>query len=367
MGLQPTASNTALLLQCGRPFSKDVEIEREPPGEAANYGSALHYYLANKGTPAEACAKYNVPGCEQEIIRHGEQVRVALDAWLASSDLTSGEGLEPLIIEREKSYAVSLSRDCEGNADYDVRGETAFEEDTHTYPSLHPFQIAGTVDLLITVRRARLYQTVRIVGDYKTGQYGTFHKPAAIPQMQSLALMTGAAHALIIHCPRNAPVTIFCEPITLFVKDKETLLRALERVDDGSLRPGPACQYCPAKRSCPAFMSDVVKETNSLMRVATGAAPLTDPRDKGALHMFLTRFAALEKRARELLRSDVEAGEVIQRPDGKILTMIDKVYSNLSQASIRRALPGQAGEDMIKTLRDAGCIDEGVRTEMHAK
>src|ERR1700742_1591080 len=53
MGLQPSASKTDLLLQCGRPFADDTEIEPRPAGADARYGSAVHLLQARNLAPKD--------------------------------------------------------------------------------------------------------------------------------------------------------------------------------------------------------------------------------------------------------------------------------------------------------------------------
>lgn len=266
-----------------------------------------------------------------------------LTRWLAD------EGLS--IVSVEKSLAT------------DLRGpvrECVFHEEGHIYETVEG-EIAGTYDLL-AAGGDRL-----VVLDYKTGDWGNWLYPSKLPQLLTLALMTDATEVAVMHAPRDLPPVIYCEPLEgdAIELHRTALNYAMGRINDGSLRPGPECAYCPAKISCPAKDSSLVKRGTALVHSYVEGGLRADV-SLGDAHLFLQEFARLEKRLRETIKDRVMAGEEIYRRDGKKLRMVDKNYRNLSMASIIRALGKEEGEKLIAELEEKRCVESGTRKELHA-
>ena len=114
MGIQPSASRTALLLACPRPFDEEVEEGPDLPGEPARYGSAFHAVLAeclrgkhkmpfekSAGYAREidkAVAAYDVKAATHELAGHVKSSAGVLRNWLTR------EKLEVAVVEQ--AYAV---------------------------------------------------------------------------------------------------------------------------------------------------------------------------------------------------------------------------------------------------------------------
>lgn len=357
MSLPTSASSAALLLACARPFSPDIETEKDTPTVPMRYGSAFHLLLSGAlgdGLAAAglACDKYDVAPYEQELDAHVSKAREALNRWL------SGEnefGVPFTVFAREKpaawDYVTRTSR-------FDV----AFDEAEHTYES-NLFELVGTADLVADSG------SFRVVFDYKTGDYGDFTRPDLIPQMRALALIWDADVVAILHAPRNAPVIIYTAKFDSSKREKAAadFTNAMMRIGDGSMRPGEWCKRCPARLTCPTNNAELVKESNMLLRIATGSNPLVNPVDKGALNQFLQIFEGLRKQAKEALKNDVKAGEVIVQPNGKTLTMVTKVVSRFSKERVYKALGKEAGDAKLAELKALGCIEECEEESMVAK
>ena len=364
MSLQITASKTALFLGCQRPFDPEVEIVKEDAGEAANYGNAFHESLEAVVTraerrEAEALKKWNV-NCEAaELAAHVDRAYDCLVKWMAGDNVFEEKFRA---VDTEKHLATAI-RSMKGKIGVKSR-ECAFDEAEHHY-DLRKKEIGGTYDLLIRAESGR-----ECVIDYKSGDWGDFQSPAALPQMRTLALQTGADCVAILHAPRNLPAVMYAEEIdsTTIAEHARAMVAARRRIGDGSLRPGPHCKYCEARSSCPAKDGELLIRTNALVtRVIGSSTDLSMPLDKGKFHMLLGELDKLSKRARDEMKNDVLAGEVIERPDGKCLVIEERSYERLSKASVVEALGQREGEKMLIQLRKKGCLTTDTRKEMHAR
>lgn len=353
MGLQPTASRTALLLQCSRPFADDVEIPPESVGEAAEYGTLFHSFLYNLVFPRKPLT-FSVPReWDRELDRHSRLAYRSLKQWMKTEGLRKVNGERPLAFN---PFSERLAK------------QTDFDSETHTY-SLPPNGVGGTADLILRSPDKKR----RVVLDYKTGQWGKdFHRPSLIPQLCTLALMTGANEAAILHSPRGLPPTVYSEPFEPGVLDvhRKALRRSLRLINDGSLRPGPECARCPARLDCPAKTATLVKSTSRMVKAITlpGADWLSKASvDVGTFHQMLSQLDTLVKRAREEIKQRVRDGEVIERPDGKTLTLQTIVVERLSKKQILAAMGSTKGEELLRLLREAGALVEAEEERMVAK
>lgn len=348
MGLQPTASKTALLLACPRPFAATTEISREKVGEAARYGRALHKVLELEGEcdiPA-ITLKYGVVGCDDELKAHGIRTLRLLRDWMGGNN-PFNEKFAIAGKETHRRLIFPLAHLGRGE-------ECAFDEEGHHYDLGGDWAIGGTDDLTLESAGG-----MRVVVDYKSGDWGDFHFPAAIPQMLTLAIMTDAKAVAILHSPRDGVPVMYCDELeesALYNHAKE-LERALSLVDSGMLRPGSHCNRCPAKDSCPARDGELLGRADALIRLGSKHLTTEDVVvDKGKMHLLLSELERLSKRAREILKAEVAAGEVIVRPDGKTLTIRRLVREGISKASIVRGLGREEGEKEILRLKSLGCL-----------
>jgi hypothetical protein len=367
MGLQLTASKVEDLLHCARPFAEGVEKDPDEPSEAQRYGSAFHTCMQAR---AETHAKgADIPLEDFAIAAIGEKYGVEIDpahvvaAWAALGGFLRGAnewGVPFRIASVERPLATTIRYYRKGRISVTSR-PCGFDPETHTY-DLRSGEFGGTYDLLLESPSG-----LKVVLDFKTGDWGTFHSPAELPQLLTLALQTGAEGVAVLHTPREAPpimytATLDPEALPTFAR---RLRAARKRIGDGSLTPGEHCSRCHARSSCPSQDGLLLVRATSLVRAAN--ATLEGPTvSLGAMHMMLGEFDRLARRAREQLRERVRAGEIIQRPDGKILVMREKTVEGLSKSSVIAALGKVKGEAELTRLRKSGCITSSTRDEMHA-
>jgi hypothetical protein len=391
MGLQPSASRTALLLACPRPFDPELEEGPDPSREPARYGTAFHAVLAScLRSPAKkplersdsyakeidrAAVKNDVKRAAQELAGHVKSSVKVLRNWLTR------EKLEVAVIEQ--AYAVWPRE----NGLVTTRPIEPHDED-HRYKSA-PGEVPGTVDLVaLSSNRERA-----VVLDHKTGSgdEDKFAQPAEIPQMRTLGLVATEIASLrggvgvevgIFHADRRGLPIVYAEPYDRDEQGRHAvqLHRALSQIGSGFLRPGVQCKYCPAKTTCPAWAADLLAEsTVALVSSAnTLACEPIDPKAllalpdetalgvsletrAGALYELLKKFRALDKAGSEEIKRLVRSGAVIETRDGKVLALQKQTYETLSKKSVIEALGKVAGEKELKRLREKGAIKEATR------
>lgn len=370
MSLQPTASKSSLLVGnpdpktglspggCARPFSKDTDTPHEEPGYAAKYGSALHELLylglggkLSKQLAGDIAVKWGLDfdSCN-ELLPHAIRAVEVLTQWMSGHNPW---GATYRIVGAEKHLAIKV-----GVHTVSAR-ETAFDEKEHRY-ELASREIGGTYDLLLETDDFHVPQIV--VLDYKTGSgfYDDYLRPSRLPQMRTLALATQAAAVAVLHTPRDAPSVVYAEELTeAGQKHHARLLRqAMRRIGDGSMRPDGYCKYCPARAGCPAFDGELLKSAGALVQTVV-AHPLAENVDPGQFHMLLTEMSRLVDRGRDALRARVKQGEIIQRPDGKVLVMRPRAgYESASKSGFERQLGKAAAEKLMTKLRKMGALEQ---------
>jgi hypothetical protein len=395
MGLQPSASRTALLLACPRPFDPELEEDPDLPREPARYGTAFHAVLAScLRSPAKkplersdsyakevdrAATKNDVKHAAQELAGHVKSSAKVLRNWLTR------EKLEVAVVEQ--AYAVWPRE----NGLVTTRAIEPHDED-HRYKSA-PGEVPGTVDLVaLSSNRERA-----VVLDHKTGSgdEDKFAQPAEIPQMRTLGLVAPEIASLrggvgaevgIFHADRRGLPNVYAEPYDRDAQGRHAvqLHRALVQIGSGFLRPGAQCKYCPAKITCPAWAADLLAEsTVALVSSAnTLACEPIDPKAllalpdetasgaisletrAGALYELLKKFRALDKAGTEEIRRLVRAGSIIETRDGKVLTIQTQTYETLSKKSVLEALGELEGEKELARLRKKGAIKEATRERL---
>src|ERR1700689_2828114 len=161
--MQPTASKTALLFQCGRPFWPNVQPSREG-SEASEYGTAFHLAIAErlKGNGVDATTNAQL---------RAVQVFPALDNWLRYGNAlginfrTGHEIIEEPMILNTVTQRVRF---------------TELDVETHVDTGLGEREIGGTVDY------ASVAEDTLLILDHKTG---AVDKPLRTPQLLTLAWM----------------------------------------------------------------------------------------------------------------------------------------------------------------------------------
>jgi hypothetical protein len=238
---------------------------------------------------------------------------------------------------------------------------TRFDVETHTY-HLAPSQMGGTSDIVLSNWDQRL------VADYKTGEGKDFSNPKT-GQMLTLAIAEDAAEIAIVHSPRAGIPVVYAAPVTTDEKEahRKKLRIALQKIGDGSLRPGPECKYCPARLGCPAHYEELARKTWALVKTLAPLPVSQIEVDLGRFHQLWPGLERLAKVVREDIRERVKAGEVIERPDGKTLAVNTVTREVLSKTSILEAMGKKRGEKMLESLRQAGAITTTTYEELRAK
>lgn len=177
----------------------------------------------------------------------------------------------------------------------------------------------------------------RVVCDHKSGirdwtdrsDRPDFSRPERIPQTIVLAAMVDADAVAVLHSPRDGFPIIYAAKVDLYPW-WDQFIAAYGRIGDGSMRPGPWCTHCPARPGCPTNNAEVSKNTKALVKVVNeGMVDATDL-DDGRIHMLLSSAERGLKLYRDSLKERVRAGEVIERPDGKTLTIVKRTSERIA-------------------------------------
>jgi hypothetical protein len=273
---QISASKTDILLQCAYSFDPELVCPPREAREGARYGSAAHELMAiarvkdsSKAKRAAARAKaiavapaiaaeYRVPDSDK-LLAHVDEALAYLDSWMGGQNPFKINFSDPKRLEdHEISYAI-LPGTMTGR-----RCQPPRKED-HVYSDLKEGEIGGTIDLLnqspaATPRRQR----VTLLLDYKTGMDddGDFSIPSKLAQLRTLALpfrdTCSRLIVAVLHMPRFGLPAINADELEadVLLGHGEALVKAIARIGDGSLRPGPACRYCSARAVCPTRPDD---------------------------------------------------------------------------------------------------------------
>ena len=372
--VQPTASKTDRFLACAYPWGLEVAVEGEVDA-AARFGSAFHEGLAicfGKGNKAAAfridwkrlAAKYG-PDINPQALR--ERVLAAypvLTAWLRQEN--------PWGIN---FYTWKLRVECA--LTYDIEAGTArwcaLPDESHEYTDRRPNELPGTADVLGAGKMVRKHIPKRVVDkrntvlilDHKSGW--AVGSPRESGQLRSLALAACRLHHVdraivaFLHAPHDMAPTVYADTLDASELEQHAadLKLANSRRGDGSMRPGPHCKWCQAFSICP---------TNAGALTEIRGAAMATAEDVGLAHArladFRRRFADIDAMVDAEIRSWIKQhGEAI-RPDGCAVDFVERDYTNLSQASIVRALGKLEGGRMIARLKKLGCIEESRRREL---
>jgi len=374
MGLQISASNSDLFLNCQRPFDPEVELDEREATDAMNYGSAFaevmaEYRLRGK-LPSlfvhNVAAKWKLDtDSEGDLAAHTSRAYALWKEWQLQGPL---DRLKVVRVETPMATFLGATKATAKKLAVQTR-ETKLDLETHHY-DLDANEIGGTPDVCLTSDDKK----IRVVSDDKTGEDRAmvYSSPKDMGQLKTLALMTDATHVAVFHSPRSGGSdAIYLDPITPkeLAEHHAALRLALSRVGDGSMRPGPWCRYCPAKSSCPTQYGELAVHTGALVKKLSGAGAiqLSDGVDRGLFVQTWSQLEKLAKIAREQIKEEVAAGEVYECPDGRVLTLTEVKRENISLKSIREALGKPAGEAEIERLRKMGAIKEITWVEMRAK
>ena len=363
--LQATASKTDLLLRCQWWVGK--EVPPEAVGEPALFGSAFHEMIAHQlprpmkkvGAKSfkETAAKWGVD--QKKLQDRVTQAFPVLWKWLKSNEFA-------LDFTRDLRVEVPMAYDLERG----VGVEIPPHDENHHY-QVTRWQHPGTVDLLSLISYnsgLALNQRVCLVLDHKTGY--DIPSVAESGQLLSLALAARSLYQAdrIIIGFFTAQADTLPEVLALELSEQALskfegqLQAAYNGYDSHFLHPDGWCGQCPGFAICPT-------QTTALDDLGRPRGTLTLEK-AGAMHQKLQayekQFNRLADMLREEIRSLVEKSGPIPRPDGQFVGLVSRSYTNLSQASIKRALGEVKGGREIARLEKLGCIESGERLELRA-
>jgi hypothetical protein len=348
----PTMSKTDDLLLCQWPYGKYA-----PRGEStlpARFGTAVHEGMAARlrgdRVEIEAIAATNGVDADKVMARINSAFP-ELQRWLDGKNpwkINFGRWQQYV----EKSYAL----DMKTTKARTIENPTA---DEHLYLDAKPYELPGTADF-VAVKRGSL----ALILDHKTGY--DVPEPSRSGQLKTLALavcrLYGAKEAIVgfVHAPDTGMTTIYADKLDAvdLASHWIDLKAAWGRIDDGSLTPSKACNYCPAFAICPA-------QKNALVALKRGGGALTAEK-VGAIHQALGVYERLAETMRAQMKGYVKIHGEVERPDGKVLALIPRTKRNLSEASIRRALGPLKGAREIARLEKLGCVDISEYEELRA-
>lgn len=385
MSLQPSASKSHVFCNCSYAFDPSREIPTDSGSAASRYGSAFHEVLAtciiaslNSGEKPidfaslikSAVTTWRCQGVADELAGHVWSSFGVLRAWLMGKnpwalDFSKGQ------VRVEKSYAINLRR-----KQVVVRETAAPTVEEHRY-ELEPYEMGATCDVEISMGNACLTL------DHKTGSSKDFSSPSEDDQMKTLGLMqgdsvTGSNHLLAInHADRRGLPMIYAEEISSSSLDahRKRLRKAMLRVGDGSMTPGPWCKTCPARTICPTQFANLIPAGEAVAEQLLDASLVKAPRTAltsattvGKAHYYSRELRRLLDKLDDEVRAWCEAhpDEVAVRPDGKSLEFLEREYESLSKTSVVEALGKLEGERLIEKLRKLGVVKKGSRKELHA-
>ncbi len=366
--VEPTASKTDRFLGCSYPWGKpqtDNEV-----GLPARFGSAFHAVLESKlrgkrGRDATSILKTIAAKFDVDAKAVGERVDAALPilrAWLL------GENPWKICFADKKTWRLSYEETIAYNIETgEARRCDPPTSDTHEYRDRQPHEIPGAIDLLgVGVYRQRSYV---LVLDHKSGfDVGS---PMESGQLKTLALSAArlydADFAIVgfMHAPAGMTPTIYADTFDAddLNRHASNLLEAENRRNSGFIRPDFYCRYCQTFSACPVNQP-------ALIELRSGKS-LQTAEDVGAAHQKLQemskRFSSMADVIDSEIRSWIRQHGGAVRPDGREVDFVDRPFTNLSQASIIRALGKLEGGRMIEKLRRLGCIESGERKELRVK
>ena len=391
-GLQPSMSRSDILIECSFAFGKEAF---EEAGEPARYGSAFHDLQADmlmnalRGTNRRVLPSLVVKrwGFEPEVIDeispHVKAAYAELMGWL------TGKNPYKLVFSPD-AYDFLIEEALALKPLFSARRIECHDED-HRYHGLEQGEQPGTLDVGGIPKKRKLPV---LVVDHKTGEED-FSRPETKPQLLSLAaammLSTGNNEAIVavMHARRRGMPKIYSEKVTLDeVHSYEArLARGLDRIGDGSMRPGPWCKWCPAQEICPARDAQLLKTANDMLTSLTAAggalskdgltandvasakvspASLSKEKRLGHLYAVVKKAEVLAKRARDEIKQEIlnDPRLLPVTPDNEYLVIRSFEKESISKQSIMDAYGKRLGLAMLEKLRKAGAITKATQTQM---
>lgn len=370
--MQPSASRSNLLIQCSKAFDPNLKFPRDLPGEPARWGSAWHEVAAwiisgTRRLPTvkilaartlKAARHYDVEGAADELTNHllanlPEVLRhiaqnaprvVQAESSIAYDPVTDKARLIPLPTEEEHRYQVSKT------------------------------EIGMTYDWA--------YDMPKFVeiGDHKTGLSGPgqkdFSRPDKLDQLLTLALGYKALRKInkpirlaVNHAFRRGIAKVYWDEVSEsdLRKHREKLSAGMARIGDGTMRPGPCCEDCPARSVCIAGDSTLLDKaegllrgsnvlSSSLMLTSNDQTELTRERRLGNLHEAINSAMDVAERARAMIKEEVRAGILPELSDGRRLVLKQRNVERLSKTAFVDTYGKLQAERMFNKFRADGAL-----------
>jgi PD-(D/E)XK nuclease superfamily len=388
--LQPSASRTALLLECSYPFGKPISSTLTNNRDAADYGSAFHALMAwvidndwrlpSKEHVQAAIKEWGLrEHTKEELEEHIADGSSTLSRWLLGRNPFKvdflAKGSRVLV---ETSFALSSKTAME------IRPPT---HDEHVYEDLPGGWLAGTSDLIVLPPRRS--KAPLLIIDHKTGQED-FSEPLKKPQLLTLARMAmltytggkppaGGVVVGILHARRRGMSMVYADPVeqTTLGEHSRRVFLQLARVGDGTMRPGPWCirEMCPTVGVCPARDAELLNKAGTVLAAVgplmlNGAkveavlpepfkekdSQLTRARKLGMLYAVVQQAEKVAEAARREIRTEVLAGALPELPGGGFLVVRSHEREGLSKSSVTAAYGAVAADKLFKKLRRDGAM-----------
>lgn len=344
-----SASKTDLLLRCQwwaspavrlPPEQTDVRKQPDAPRFGRAYHKAKEIWLLGKRPPLRAISdEFDVDHARlTDFFRRGSEAVTKLlkkRGWWSSERWV------------EKKLAYDPFADT---------GRILSSTKERDYSSKRATELPGTVDLgVLSLKQDVFFDWKTGVKDYDIDGNG---------QMLSLAsagykIIRGKVPPIRIIMRIDDDFNEFYEAPTTpddledhRVALKGALGKALSK--NPPMVPGTYCNWCNALEICPA-QAGAYNAPLLLRDFIDGAL------DRPHMAMIYGRLLAAEnltKKVREKITEYVRMNGPLELDNGKYAKVVPGTTSNLSQASIKRALGPVQGNDVIQQLREAGCIEE---------
>lgn len=379
MIILPTASQTDTFLNCPAPWGMEITPEQRPPEvEGAQYGTLFHAIQAVRSNK-ERRSIAEVWEDPSEILARARAGREALKRFLHEGNAWNLDLSGPTY--KEQAFALVLRGTSAGRCSL-TEGPSP---ELHEYPGHVLGRIYGTADYACV----NLQKKLIFIGDWKTGYVNTYdifnHG-----QLRTLGLMvylTFIDHApragwrvflAIMEAQKDKPPQIVAEevPVELLLKEHlPNLQAAQDRVGHGFYRPGEEqCRWCPARAVCPIVLGKNTAEARAMVLAAGGLLKKVRKSSEGVtaanggrLHQLSSMIDKLKERVRKDVLNLVRTGELVVRPDGKILVLETRVVERLSKGTVTRGIGAERAEALFDELRHMGCMEVAEQEELHAR
>ena len=356
----PTASQTDLLFACTFPWGR--RAPKRGVGPEARFGSAFHeameILIRGDSKPDFEAIAGRYEGVEaDELAERVDAAWGVLSKWLTGKNPWSFDFTADLLFQPEVSVAYHIGRDssriCSGPT-----------PEGHRYLDQKAGEIPGTADLV-----SRIGSTLLVL-DHKSGWNVASswqpQTPGESGQLRTLALafsrLYGASEVIVgfLHAPEGSNPEIYSDKLTRDDLDEHraNLRRAFKGIGSDWLRPGEWCAHCPGFSICPA-------QSSALVAMSRGRGPLNALK-VGEIHQATAKYDQLREMLRNEIRAWVKAHGPGVRPDGKVVDLVETEVTNLSQASIERALGPLKGAKEIERLTKLGCVETRKQVSLKA-